>query len=40
VDETGVPGEITDMPQVIDKLMSHNVVSSTSHHELDSNSQL
>ena len=25
----------TDLPQVTDKLLSHNVVSSTSHHEND-----
>ena len=31
--------KITDLPQVTDKLLSHNVVSSTPHHERDSNSQ-
>jgi hypothetical protein len=38
VEETGVPEKTTDLPQVTDKL-SHNVVSSTLLHELDSNSQ-
>ena len=31
VEETGVSGETTDLPQVIDKFLSHNVASSTQH---------
>jgi hypothetical protein len=36
------PGKTTDLLQVTDKLLTHNIVSSTSHHERDrdSNSQL
>ena len=37
VEETEVP---TELPQVTDKLLSHQVVSSTPHRERDSNSQL
>ena len=33
------PEKTTDLPQVTDKLFPHNVVSSTPHHERDSNSQ-
>ena len=33
MEETGVPGETTDLPQVTDKLLSHNVVWSTPRHE-------
>jgi len=32
--------EIIDLPQVTDKLLSHNVVSSTPRHQQDSNSQI
>ena len=32
VEETGVLGETTDLSQVTDKLLSHNVISSTSRH--------
>ena len=32
--------ETTDLSQVTDKLLSHNVVSSTPHHEWGSNSQV
>ena len=31
--------ETTDLPQVTDKLLSHNVILSTPRRELDSNSQ-
>jgi hypothetical protein len=31
VDETGVPEKKTDLPQVTDKLLSHNVATSTPH---------
>jgi hypothetical protein len=34
------PKKTTDLPQVIDKLLSHNVVSSTQRNEWGSNSQL
>jgi hypothetical protein len=34
------PKKTNDLPQVTDKLLSHNVVSSTPRHEWDSNSQL
>ena len=40
VEETGVPGDNHDLAQVADKLLSHNVVSSTPRHERNSNSQL
>jgi hypothetical protein len=40
VEETGVSGETTDLPQVIDKFLSHNVVSSTPRYQRDSNSPL
>ena len=33
VEETGVAGETHDLSQVTDTLLSHNVVSSTPHHE-------
>ena len=33
------PDKTTDLPQVIDKLFSHNVVLSPPRHERDSNSQ-
>ena len=33
------PEKATDLSQVTDKLLSHNVVSSTPHHEWDSNSK-
>jgi len=32
VEETGVPEKTTELPQVTDKLLSHNVVSSTPRH--------
>ena len=38
VDETGVPGETTNLPQVTDKLYNINV-SCTPRHQQDSNSQ-
>jgi hypothetical protein len=34
-----VPGEISDLPQVTDKQLSHNVVSNTPRHEWNSNAQ-
>ena len=34
------PEKTIDLPQVTDKLKSHNVVSSTPHHEWDSNTTL
>jgi hypothetical protein len=34
------PEKNTDLPQVTDKLLSHNIVSSTPRHLRDSNSQL
>jgi len=34
------PEKTTDLSQVTDKLLSYNVVSSTSRHDWDSNSQL
>jgi hypothetical protein len=34
------PEKTTDLPQAIDKLLSHNVVSNTHCHERDSNLQL
>jgi hypothetical protein len=34
-----IPEKTTDLSQVTEKLLSHNVVSSTVHHEQDSNSQ-
>jgi hypothetical protein len=34
------PEKISVMLQVTDKFLSHNVASTTHHHELDSNSQL
>ena len=34
------PGKTTELSQVTDKLLSHNVVSSTPRHELGSNSPL
>ena len=41
VEETGVPGETTDLSQVTGELyISYNVVSSTPRHEQESNSQL
>jgi len=33
------PEKTTDLPQVTDKLLSHNVVSCTPRHGRDSNSQ-
>ena len=38
LEETGIPGETTDLPQATDKLY-HNVISSIARHEWDSNSQ-
>jgi hypothetical protein len=35
-----IAGKITDLLQVTDKLLSHKIVSNTSSHEWDSNSQL
>jgi hypothetical protein len=35
----GVPEKTTALPQITDKRLPHNVVSSTRHHERDSNSQ-
>jgi hypothetical protein len=41
VEETRVPGEkTTNLSQVTDKLLSHNVVSSTPCHQPGSNSQI
>ena len=37
VEETGLPVETTDLPQVTDKHLSHNVVSSAPHNKRDSN---
>ena len=34
------PEKTTDLPQVTDKLLSHNVVSRTPRHKRNSNSQL
>ena len=40
VEETGVPGENNRPAPIHRQTTSHNVVSSTPHHERDSNSQL
>jgi hypothetical protein len=40
VEETYEPEKTTDLSQVTDKLLSHNVVSSTPCHERGSNSHL
>jgi len=40
VEETRLPEKITDLLQVTDKTLSHNVVSSTPRPERGSNSQL
>ena len=39
VEETGESEKTNDLSQVTDKLLSHNIASSTPHHERDSNSQ-
>jgi hypothetical protein len=40
VEETGVPGENQRPVESHWQTLSHNVVSSTPHHERDSNSQI